>query len=336
MAEHFPVIASVLSPERLVTSVLGRYELGGPVRCRFFRRGVNDTYEVWAGKTPYFLRVFCHAWRTRREIEGELEVLEHLREDGVGVSHALRRRDGRYLTRVRAPEGARWAVLFTAAAGTPPQMDLARSASYGKLVAQVHASLDRMQERPGRFQLDLDHLVVSPLNQIAKHRGSQGKDMDYLESLGGLLAERIDALLPREAPLYGGCHGDHHGGNVHMDGSGRLTLFDFDCGGYGWRSYDVAVFLWHLSLRYGINGTGRAKATRRWNAFLTGYGDVRELSPNEVEATRLFVPARHIWLMGLHVGGAERFGHSFVGNAYFDRQVRFLRRWDQRENLTCQ
>ncbi|WP_407573010.1 phosphotransferase [Deinococcus altitudinis] len=49
------------------------------------------------------------------------------------------------------------------------------------------------------------------------------------------------------------CHGDLHGGNVHVP-DGVWTRFDFDCGGRRWRAYDVAVFWW--SMCTAMNPTG--------------------------------------------------------------------------------
>jgi Ser/Thr protein kinase RdoA (MazF antagonist) len=77
---------------------------------------------------------------------------------------------------------------------------------------------------------------------------------------------RINDLLPRKKPEYGNCHGDHHGYNVNIDKNGTMTVFDFDCYGYGWRAYDISVFLWNRSFDW--SRTATAKRTRRWNAFL--------------------------------------------------------------------
>jgi len=40
---------------------------------------------------------------------------------------------------------------------------------------------------------------------------------------------------------YGLCQGDLHTGNARFDMHGRLTLFDFDSFGYGWRAIDIGV-----------------------------------------------------------------------------------------------
>ena len=332
MADPAPVTASVVSPTHLVNRVLPRYDIGAVNRCRFFQRGVNDTYEVTTSRDRFFLRIYTRGWRSRREIETELAQIDHLCHDGIRAAPALARRDGRRISRIMAPEGTRWAVLFARAPGKPPKMDLALSTAYGALVASVHESWDRMPHAGQRFHIDATHLIDDPLAAIRLQFGHRRGAMEGLSVLAGLLGEAISGLT-RGTPDYGRCHGDHHGGNVHVDADGKLTLFDFDCGGAGWRSYDIGVFLWSMSLKFGLSGSGRGKATRRYRAFLRGYESVRELSQETRDAVPLFVAARHLWLMGVHVGGADRWGHYFVQDAYLDRGLGFIQRWVEREGL---
>ncbi len=329
----FPVATSILSGEHLAERVLSKYSLEQPVRCRFFKLGANDTFQVHAGQTPYFLRVYRQGWRTRSQIAAELDMLLHLRSEGIAVSSPLERRDGRYLTRIDAQEGVRWAALFTAAPGGPVKMDLRNSSSYGELVARIHVSLDQRQRDVRRFDLDLKHLIDRPLHHLERVLGHREADLKYLRMIGRGLAQEIKALLPTRTPSYGSCHGDHHGGNLHIDENGRLTLFDFDCYGYGWRAYDLAVFLWAGSLRFGQSGTGKGKVTRRWNAFLRGYESIRALEAAEHEATRLFVPVRHLWLLGFHAQGSDVWGNNWMQEPYFDRQLKFIRSWIERHKL---
>lgn len=329
---RFPLVASILSSDALTQRVLGRYALDEPVRCRFFHHGVNDTFQVHAGRTRYFLRVYRAGWRTKPQIAAELDMLLHLRDDGIAVSSPIQRKDGRYMTRVDAAEGVRWAVLFTAAAGGRVPPTLRNCSAYGELVARIHTSLDRRPRDPRRFDLDRQHLIDGPLQHLERVLEHRPADLDFLRDAGAGLGEQLESL-PRCGPQYGNCHGDHHGGNVHADDNGHLTLFDFDCYGYGWRAYDLAVYLWQASLKFGQSGSGKGRATRRWNVFLEGYETVRTLDAAERDATRLFVPIRHLWLMGLHAQGSDVWGNSWMQDPYFDRQVRFVRGWVDRYGL---
>ena len=69
--------------------------------------------------------------------------------------------------------------------------------------------------------------------------------------------ELLDVLLniPRDELDYGFCHGDFHGLNAHKNNKG-ITFFDFDCCGFGWRAYDIAVFRWGPASRIKSQNVG--------------------------------------------------------------------------------
>ena len=54
---------------------------------------------------------------------------------------------------------------------------------------------------------------------------------------------------------------------------------------------------------------------------------MRSLGPNELEATKVFVAIRHIWLLGLHTQGAEGWSRGWINDGYFDFHLKFVKRW---------
>ena len=320
----FPVHKSTLSGQALADRVLSKYTLPVPISCKFLRQGVNDTYVVAAGSSTYYLRVYRYGWRTKAEIEAELDMLTYLQRRHLPVSSPIKRKDGSVLTRIEAPEGVRYAVLFTNAPGRQMDMDNKQSGAYGELAGKIHLSLDKTPEDARRFHLDLSHLVDEPLAKIAPFLKHRSGDLDYLRKAGGELKAAIAELLPKAKPEYGYCHGDHHGWNVNIDKDGALSLYDFDCSGYGWRAYDLAVFLWNRTFDW--SAKGKSKRTRRWNAFLSGYAKVRTLSPQELRATEIFVPIRHLWLVGFHAQDAETGPRGWLDDGFFDREIGFIKR----------
>ncbi len=109
----FPVQDSTLSAEALGERVLKRYSLSGRVVCRFFRKGICDTYRVETGGQEYYLKVYKHARRTRTDVAEEVRLLNYLAANGVSVARPVMRQDGHYLSRLAAPEGTRYSVLFS-------------------------------------------------------------------------------------------------------------------------------------------------------------------------------------------------------------------------------
>jgi Ser/Thr protein kinase RdoA (MazF antagonist) len=318
---------SVPSAQALNERVLSRYALPTPVQCEFLHLGVNETYRVRAAEKTYFLRLYRRGWRVRKEILAEVDMLLYLRRRRLPVSYPIQRTNGSYLTRVNAPEGPRYAVLFSPAPGKNAGLNTRQCQDYGQLTARLHASLDKKKRDARRFDLDIDHLVRDPLQTIAPFLEHRPRDLDYLREVGEAFGAKIESSLPRRAPAYGSCHGDHHGGNLHWDEKSGITLFDFDCYGYGWRAYDLAVFRWiHNSWEAQTSRAQKAKNTRKWNAFLCGYEMERALSKGELQAVDYFVVLREIWLMGLHTQGAYAWGTGWINDGYFDHHLSYIKR----------
>lgn len=187
---------------------------------------------------------------------------------------------------------------------------------YGRLAARLHTIADSYSavDHP-RFPLDLEHLLDAPMASIEPFLGSQPEHWRYLAELAQQLKASL-ASMPLSELEWGICHGDLHTGNLH-EAAGDFTLFDFDCGGPGWRAYDLAVFRWAATRR----------AKRPWTWFLQGYRSMRSLSPLDAQAVPIFVVIRQIWWLGLQTANAHDWGgDGRLAPAFFDQQVSYLRK----------
>jgi Ser/Thr protein kinase RdoA (MazF antagonist) len=63
-----------------------------------------------------------------------------------------------------------------------------------------------------------------------------------------------------------------------------------------------------------------------WFAFIDGYRSVRPIAPADFDAVALFVPIRHIWLMGEFAGRVAEWGTT--STAWLDQQADFLQAWE--------
>ncbi|HEU4343417.1 MAG TPA: phosphotransferase [Candidatus Binatia bacterium] len=294
-----------------------------PLTCVLHWKGINDTYKVTSPESTFYLRVYVHGWRTKEEVNAEVDLLKALASHGLPVSKPVRCLDGSYVQELAAPEGARFAVLFTGATGIQClHASKRQSFTYGALAAKIHNCTDRLPRDYKRFHIDTQHLVDEPLKNLRPFLDHRRKDFDFLQNTGE--AAKVEAMkLPRTAPEYGICHGDLHYWNVLFEDSGKLMLFDFDCFGYGWRAYDVSVFLWS---QYWLE-TNSNKRKRPWDAFLRGYRSERVLSQKELDAVPVFGAMRQIWLMGLHADISNGFGAGRLNDAYLDRSMKFVKDW---------
>jgi Ser/Thr protein kinase RdoA (MazF antagonist) len=322
MIKIFPVTHSILSTSALLTDLLPEYAIETPIDCRLLQPGLNDTFVVNTLGYKYILRVYRKDWRSLSNINYELEVLLHLKNAGINVSVPIARKDGNPIGTAIAPEGLRYVVLFTYAPGKQPDYETEQDREaylYGKAVAKVHAATDTFQSSHQRFKLDLEYLLDAPMRSIEPFLAHRLEDWNYLKILVAKLQSGVNNI-PLDNLEIGFCHGDFHSGNAHLDLNEQITFFDFDCCGMGWRSYDIANFRWNASLN--------KKDPEMWSSFLRGYQEQRHLSDLDIEATRYFVPIRHLWLLGLHTSNGHDWGFSWIDDRYFDRAMKFFREWE--------
>jgi Ser/Thr protein kinase RdoA (MazF antagonist) len=320
-----PAVDSNLVPEAVAEAVLRHYVLPVVTRCRLHTRGLNDTFQVQtATGGVYFLRVYRAGWRSLEQIESELAMLRHLAASGVAVSAPVPRKDASCLTDLDCAEGPRWACLFPAAPGrelaykshTPVE-----ARHYGAMAAAVHSAADSYAGPANRPPAELEGLLEQPLRLILATLADRSADVSYLSGL----ADRLRAGIQQAEPLTRGfCHGDLHGRNANLQ-DGVFTLYDFDCCGWGYRAYDLAVFPW----AFAIGGSEPDHIESMARAFLAGYQATRAVEAADLSVLPLFVAVRQIWLIGLHIALADRFGWSGMGPGYFDGQLHVLRRWEE-------
>ena len=320
MNTTFPVTYSILSPAALITDVLPDFNIGEVAACQFFTGGFNDTYRIRTARgDTYYMRVYRTLWRTLPDILYELDVLNHLHRKGFPATHPLPRRDGSLCCEITAPEGIRYAALFTEAPGKElsyKQEPEKVAFSYGQAVARLHNAVADFKSPHPRFHIDLDLLIETPLRNITPFLAHRPDDWEYLQSFAKNLQNQI-LELPSSQLEQGYCHGDLQGYHANLGANGVLTFFDFDCGGYGYRAYDLAVFRWC--------GRLEDQEAVRWAPYLNGYCRTRPLAGLDVQAIPLFVGARYIWHMGVHTQNAYNWGCEWLGDTYFDEKLKYLR-----------
>lgn len=319
------ILTSIFDPAALEGWLREVYDLPNPTRCTLVSRSLNDTYRVALDNhTVAYLRIGRAGARTRAEVERELALVRTLAQAGVAVALPLARRDGSDVGEVPAPEGPRPVVLIAEAPGesvreiTPQQ-----SAAYGRLAAQVHNAADQVAPHHLRA-LDQDELIQRPLVAIRERMiqlHADPEEIAFLEAIAARTSARL-AAIPRHAPDWGLCHGDLHPGNVRFAGT-TPTLFDFDCCGFGWRAYDLAVFQWNAWMER----REPAWINARWEAFLAGYRAVRELSDQQLAAVPCFLVARQIWLMGMDATLQSGYPPQWVGPDWLPSMNAVIRTW---------
>ncbi|MFC1452156.1 phosphotransferase enzyme family protein [Verrucomicrobiota bacterium] len=312
----FPVAYSILSSDRLAEEVQSYYPLAAPVSCDPLHLGLNDTYLIRTGDESYVLRVYRAGWRSPEDIHYELDLLAHLRDRGVPVATPVARRNGDLMRLLPAPEGTRPAVLFTYASGKRPAETAPYVHTLGRAIGRLHAAADGFTSRHARFPLDLGYFLDHPVRSLRPVLASRPGDWNDLVAI----VEEVRACaerIPLTALDWGPCHGDIDWKHLHVADDQSITLFDFDNGGPGWRSFDLATF------------RVRTSEESVWNGFLEGYRTERPVSDQDLHAIPLFMVMLRIYMLGFAAVHRDNtpWGAAMVRDGFIDDELASLREW---------
>jgi Ser/Thr protein kinase RdoA (MazF antagonist) len=329
MTGHFntPLRAgySTATAESVGSFLATRYELPTPVECTLLHRGFNDSFEVRsADGQRYVLRLSCRRIRGEADVASETEFLTYLDKVGVPVVVPVPARDGALFACGLLPEGPRPVVLFRHVDGRNPLAGVSTDArAQGVTLARIHAAAENYPgAKAGRYRLDLDHLLHRQVTAVLNVRTLA---TETRERLVGLASRLSASVIAGRDLTWTFCHGDCHGNNARIPTNGpragQAVFFDFDDGGYGYLTYDLAVYLW-ASVFFQRNRFAM------WHAFIEGYRSIRPITPADFDAVHLFVPIRHIWLMGEYAGRIAEWGSRAVPAEWLTEQVEILQDWE--------
>jgi len=295
---------STLTGDDLLAKIVSQYEIEEPLECVFMQRGVNDTYELRCGDDrKYSIRVYRHALRERDEIDFEMAAISYLHKKGAYVAYPIVKRNGDFVTKIEAPEGIRYVIITAHADGEHLRYKKPDQAvRFGESAATLHKLSEGFNTTHHRPDLDVDYLLDNSLQIIRPYFYKNLDDWTILEKAATEARLRVSSESRNKLDT-GFCHGDFHGGNVR-EADDVITHFDFDCCGMGLRIFDLATFYWSARLR--------EKHEEQWPAFLEGYRSVRSIGEVDLALLDTFVFIRHVWLMSLHMGNADDFGHGLT------------------------
>lgn len=321
------VVYSTPSATAVTALVLAHYDLPRTIACQLLYRGWNDVYEIRTTDAERFvLRLSQQRARGEADVASETAFLAYLNRRDVPVATAVPTREGSLFTFASLPEGGRPAVLFRHAEGRPSRArsSVADARANGMTLARIHDAAEGYAAADsGRHRLDRDRLLDRPVSAIVADADIGNSTRAGLVDVAARLS---DALAARSGLSWTRCHGDCHGYNANIaergPRAGQAVFFDFDDSGPGYLAYDLAVFLWNCVI------FGR-KDHEFWHAFVDGYRAIRELSRADLDAVRLFVPIRHLWLMGEYVSLVGKWGRQAVPADWIDAQLDFLLSWER-------
>lgn len=314
----FPVTHSILSPEGIAAFVKERYALNGDCKCRLLKAGINHTYRVESGSSIFIFRVYSYQWRTVQEIREELDLLLLLKENNISVSYPLADAQANYIQTLTAPEGERFAVLFSYAPGHKIQNYSAETHfAIGQLMAQIHRlTQDRVQQR---VTYTPDVLLKQSLEEIKKFLPAEAEEMQFLQNTLPVLEKRLlgaDAGRLRKGIV----HIDIWFDNLNISDTNTITLFDFDFCGNGWLCLDLAYYQLQL------HQTEKDEAGRRMkmSAFYRGYESIAAISDEERKLIPVLGVCLYYFYLGVQCSRFENWSNTFLNEVYLRRFVNVL------------
>lgn len=316
------VVRSFVAADALAELIKADYNLTGPVRCQLFSKMLrtqdNDHYLVTTGdNVRYVVRIYQLSSRLDRQESDylyEVDWLNFLHQAGLPVSYPIARADGGLLGRLNAPEGVRYYALFSLAPGHPMTIKSEEQLfTLGREMARIHLASNSYQGKFERQPLNLDFLVDKPIERIKRYWDEdRADDLEILMISAEEAKDEILDLIANEQHTpdgWGPIGGDFHSGSVFFTDDNQPTFFNFDWCGYGWRAYDIAVFLFNTNLIH-------SSSPDLSEAFFGGYYSQRQLSDNEHAAIAPFLTIRRIWQTGLFSMNDGLVGHTFIAPAH--------------------
>ncbi|WP_145414626.1 phosphotransferase [Paenibacillus xylanexedens] len=337
MFNYPTALRSVLSPAYLEWALQSHYDIGTWEECRFWLRGLNDTYRVETSTGVYILRVY-RTEVAEADVRYELSVLTALKE-GLGssehteVGDFIPTKDQTGYTMLDAAEGKRAAVIFNYIEGTENNLEDEDSCyAFGRSAAELHHAMDGIKLEPERemvsaadtrlkgerskerFKLDTKFLIDEPLERVIRYIGESHNETAFLRTFTNVLKEKISAVSSSGLD-YGLCHGDMHGNNNVFEKQERFIHYDFEWAAPGWRAYDLA----QVKVRKRQSGDSEQRQ-KLWDSLMKGYRSVRNFTDADEQAVDLFIIARRFWVMGLDVAfidsdmGALDYGEDWLND----------------------
>ena len=296
-----------MDKETLSGILLSRYGIRTS-SLRFLREGGGTSW-LAEGDGTFFLKEVGPAFAgTARQ---SVSVMRYLEERGFPVPKTVLTADGDALPVIRTAGEGRLLLVQEFIEGEEPDLE-ARAEEVGVLTGRLH---DLLQGFPGDLIPRGKAFFIGRYLDFLRRKAYPR--LSAYEELGETLWRRIEDQ-PRAV-----CHGDLHRGNLLETPDGRIVLLDFDTVCRAPAMFDVSVMC-DMTDYFRLKQEDIAAAEAVYRGFLSGYENVRRLTPAEKGSFFDWVAIRHFQLQATIL---EIHGIDCVDEAFIDRQLGWLTDW---------
>ena len=316
----FPAIDSILSPDHLALFVQEKYGFG-EITCKVFRTGINHTYKITGSEGNYMFRVYSYNWRSEIEIQEELRIINLLKENGLPVSFPIPDKNGHYIQEVQAPEGKRYAVLFSfAEGGKIRNLTDALCFKIGELMAKMHKITS--SEKVARVDYNANTLTQLPYQHASAFYRESMEEMQFVRHAGECLTSMFGNIKPGQL-RSGVVHLDIWYDNMSIKNETTVTLFDFDFCGNGWLLLDIGYFMMQLFHTEPDKALFEAKS----KSFYRGYEQVTKIPDEEKELIPYAGLAVWIFYLGVQSQRFDNWSNIFLTDNYLKHYIGMVKNW---------
>ncbi|RRN76387.1 aminoglycoside phosphotransferase, partial [Pseudoxanthomonas sp. SGD-10] len=178
---HFPVTNSNLSATHIGLFLQEKYSFSQDTKCQLIKAGINDTYLVTDNSDKFVFRVYSLNWRSKKEIDEEIKMLNQLKENAISISYPLSDKENNYIQTLSAPEGERFAVLFTFASGEKQHL-ISEETHFqiGQLIAKIHRITHN--QKLNRVDYSPEVILIDSLKKVSSFLSNDTEEMNFMKS----------------------------------------------------------------------------------------------------------------------------------------------------------
>ncbi len=315
---HFPVSNSNLSAAHLAQFIREKYNTGNSTKCRILKAGINDTYLVEGESGKFVFRVYNYNWRTETEILEEIKLLTEFKNHNISVSYPITDHSGNFLQEFAAPEGTRFGLMFSYAAGKKIlNFNTEIHFHIGSLMARMHLVAEKLQL--DRVTYTGQVLVVDSLKKLETFLPENTPETEFMLSTQSYLLSEI-AGVKTEQIRHGAVHMDLWFDNLNISDSGEVTFFDFDFCGNGWLCMDLAYYI----LQVHSTEKNETERNQKVAAFLKGYESVTALTAEEKRIIPMLGVCLYFFYLGIQAERYDNWSNVFFNDLYLQRYISLL------------
>lgn len=232
-------------------------------------------FEFEKGGKGFILKLTHSIHRSKEQVMGEIEWVNHLKNHGVNVCEVIPSNNGALIETIEIEDSYFIVYVFEKAPGDHAQKGQWSDnliAEWGRTLGRIHAAtkiFTPSRESFRRIQWHED----DTLNAKKYIPPDQREVIDKIEAHKARLLE-----LPMDNRSYGLIHSDLHNWNFYVH-NGNLHIFDTDDCHYNWLAYDIAIPLYYALRTAEIGDDNIEYARYYFDLFMKGYRDKNQIEP---------------------------------------------------------